>query len=172
VRAFKNGAADYLVKDRMTSEDLCLAMRSVIDNAELRRELQRSQEQFQTSVENMLDCFGIFSAMRDNTGRIVDFRIDYLNEAACENNQMTKEMQIGRGLCEVLPSHRESGLFDEYCRLVETAEPLIKDALIYEDSYGGEQRLVRAFDIRATKLNDGFVASWRDVTDRKKLFVN
>lgn len=168
VRAFKNGAADYLVKDRMTPEDLRLAMRSAIENAELRRELQRSQEQFQTSVENMLDCFGIFSAMRDESGQIVDFRIDYLNGAACENNRMPKAMQIGRGLCEVLPAHRELGLFDKYCQLVETAQPLIEDSLIYDDTYG-EQYLVRAFDIRATKLNDGFVASWRDVTDRKRL---
>ena len=169
VRAFRHGATDYLVQDRMTPDDLRLAMRSAIENAELRRELQRSQEQFQTSVENMLDCFGIFSAMRDESGQIVDFRIDYLNQAACENNQMTKEMQMGRGLCEVLPAHRESGLFEEYCQLVETAEPLIKDSLIYEDSYGDKQRLIRAFDIRAAKLNDGFVASWRDVTDRRRL---
>ncbi|GAB4177297.1 MAG: hypothetical protein Fur006_08860 [Coleofasciculaceae cyanobacterium] len=168
VQAFKNGAVDYLVKDRMTPDDLRLAMRSAIENAELRRELQRSQEQFQTSVENMLDCFGIFSSMRDESGQIVDFRIDYLNGAACENNRMPKQMQIGRGLCEVLPAHRESGLFDEYCRLVETGEPLIKDSLIYEDTYSGK-RLIRAFDIRATKLNDGFVASWRDVTERKRL---
>ncbi|QSJ18875.1 PAS domain S-box protein [Nostoc sp. UHCC 0702] len=168
VQAFKNGAVDYLVRDQITADDLRLAMRSAIDNAKLREELQRSQEQFQTSVENMLDCFGIFSAMRDESGQILDFRIDYLNGAACENNRMPKAMQIGRGLCEVLPAHRESGLFDEYCRLVETAQPLIKDSLIYDDTYG-EQHLVRAFDIRATKLNDGFVASWRDVTERKRL---
>lgn len=168
VRAFKNGAVDYLVKDRITPDDLRLAMRSAIENAELRRELQYSQEQFQTSVENMLDCFGIFSSIRNESGQIVDFRIDYLNRAACENNQMPKEMQINRALCEILPAHRQTGLFDEYCRVVETGEPLIKDSLIYDDTYG-DRRLKRAFDIRATKLNDGFVASWRDVTDRKRL---
>lgn len=171
VRAFKDGAVDYLVKDRMTSDELRLAMRTAIENAELRHELQRSQTQFLTSVENMLDCFGIFSAMRDESGKIVDFRIDYLNEAACENNRMPKEMQIGRELCKVLPAHRELGLFDEYCQVVETAKPLIKDSLIYDDTYG-EQRLIRAFDIRASKLNDGFVASWRDVTDHKRLELN
>lgn len=169
VRAFKNGAVDYLVKDRMTPDELRLALRTAIENAELKQELRRSQEQFQTSVENMLDCFGIFSSLRDESGQIVDFRIDYLNRAACENNQMPREAQIGRGLCEVLPGHRESGLFDEYCRLVETGESLIKDSLIYEDRYGGQQYLARAFDIRATRLNDGFVASWRDITDRKRL---
>ncbi|NJL35545.1 MAG: PAS domain S-box protein [Leptolyngbyaceae cyanobacterium SM1_4_3] len=54
--------------------------------------------------------------------------------------------------------------------MVETGEPLVKDSLIYDDTFG-EQRLVRAFDIRATKLNDGFVASWRDITDRKQMEV-
>ncbi|MBD1842050.1 PAS domain S-box protein [Cyanobacteria bacterium FACHB-63] len=168
VQAFKNGAADYLIRDQITPDDLRLSLSSAIENAELRRELQRSQEQFQTSVENMLDCFGIFSAIRDQSGQISDFRIDYLNAAACENNQMPKEMQIGRGLGEVLPGHRESGLFDAYCQVVETGEPLIKDSLIYDDTYA-DRRLVRTFDIRAAKLNDGFVASWRDVTDRKHL---
>lgn len=170
VWAFKNGATDYLIEERITPDDLWLTMRSAIEQAQLRRELQRSQEQFQTSVENMLDCFGIFSSIRDQTGQILDFRIDYLNTAACKNNQIPKEMQVGRGLCEVLPEHRESGLFEKYCRLVETGEPLIKESLLYEDQYG-EQQLVRAFDIRASKLNDGFVASWRDVTDCKQLEV-
>ncbi|MFQ4138205.1 PAS domain S-box protein [Nodosilinea sp. PGN35] len=168
VQAFKQGAVDYLVKDRMTPEDVRQAMRTAIENAELKRELQRSQETFFTSVENMLDCFGIFAAMRDEAGQIVDFRIDYLNAAACDSNQMPKAMQIGRGLCEILPAHQESGLFDEYCQVVETGEPLVKDSLIYDDTFG-DRRLVRAFDIRATKLNDGFVASWRDVTDRRRL---
>ncbi|MDM9379555.1 PAS domain S-box protein [Chlorogloeopsis sp. ULAP01] len=168
VQAFKNGATEYLIKERLTPDDLRLGMRSAIKNAQLQRELQRNQEQFQTSIENMLDCFGIFSSMRDESGQIVDFRIDYLNAAACDNNRMPKHKQIGRGLCELLPAHRASGLFDEYCRLVETGEALIKDSLVYEDTYG-EQQLVRAFDIRATKLNDGFVASWRDITDRKRM---
>lgn len=168
VQAFKHGAADYLVRERMTAADLRFTMQNAIDNAQLRQALQCSQEQFQISVENMLDCFGIFSSIRDASGQIVDFRIDYLNAAACENNRMPKAIQLGRGLCELLPAHRESGLFDEYCRLVETGKPLIKDSLVYEDIYG-EQTLVRAFDIRATKLNDGFVASWRDITDRKQL---
>jgi len=168
VQALKNGAADYLVKDRMTPDDLRLAMRSAIDNAELRKALHSSQEQFQTSVETMLDCFGIFSAVRGESGQIIDFRIDYLNESACENNRMSKAQQIGRSLCELLPGHRDSGLFDEYCRVVETAEPLIKDAFIYAET-DGEQHLIRAFDIRASRLNDGFVASWRDVSDRKHM---
>jgi len=170
VQALKQGAVDYLVQDRLTPEALQRAMGTAIANAELRQELERSQERFHISVETMLDCFGIFTALRDAAGEIVDFRVDYLNRAACEINQMPPEAQLGRGLCELLPGHRESGLFEEYCQVVETGQPLIKDSLTYADQFG-EQRLVRAFDIRAARLNDGFVASWRDITDRKQLEV-
>ncbi|MBN3885337.1 MAG: PAS domain-containing protein [Nostoc sp.] len=129
--------------------------------------LQESEERFRTSVENMLDCFGVYRAMRNEQGQIVDFRTEYVNDAACLNNQMTYEQQIGRGLCELLPGHRDGGLFDEYCQVVETGQPLVKDSLVYEDEYG-KQRLVRAFDIRVAKFGDGFVATWRDITARQQ----
>ncbi|WP_337885846.1 PAS domain S-box protein [Fischerella thermalis] len=132
---------------------------------EVNQQLQESEERFRASVENMLDCFGVYCAIRDDSGQIVDFRIEYVNDAACVNNRMTREEQIGRGLCEILPRHRETGLFDEYCQVVETGQPLVKDALIYDDIYN-QRRLVRAFDIRIAKFGDGFIATWRDVTAR------
>ena len=129
--------------------------------------LRDSEERFRTSVENMLDCFGVYRAVRNEQGQIVNFVTEYVNDAVCLNNQMTYEQQIGRGLCELLPGHRDSGLFDEYCEVVETGKPLIKDSLVYEDEYG-QQRLVRAFDIRVAKFGDGFVATWRDITVRQQ----
>ncbi|MFN6464571.1 MAG: PAS domain-containing protein [Nostoc sp. DedVER02] len=129
--------------------------------------LQESEELFRTSVENMLDCFGVYRAIRNEQGQIIDFRTEYVNNAACVNNQMTYEQQIGHGLCELLPGHRGSGLFAEYCQVVETGEALIKDSLVYEDDYG-QQRLVRAFDIRVAKFGDGFVVTWRDITARQQ----
>lgn len=141
--------------------------RDVTERKRRESELHRSEEMFRTSLENMLDAFGIYSAVRDESGRIVDFRVEYVNEAACASNLMTKEEQVGKGLLELLPAHRESGLFDEYCHLVETGEVLRKEALLYEDVYGGE-RLTRAFDIRAARLGDGFAAAWHEITDRKR----
>ncbi|MEH1925203.1 PAS domain-containing protein [Nostoc sp.] len=139
----------------------------ISDRKQIEQALRDSEERFRTSVENMLDCFGVYRAVRNQQGQIVDFVTEYVNDAACFNNQMTYEQQIGRGLCELLPGHRESGLFDEYCQVVETGQPLIKDSLVYEDEYG-KQRLVRAFDIRVAKFGDGFVATWRDITVRQQ----
>jgi PAS domain S-box-containing protein len=130
-------------------------------------ELRSSEELFRTSVENMLDCFGIYSAIRDEAGKITDFRVDYVNTAACANNFLSRELQIGRGLCEILPGHRESGLFDEYVQVIETKIPLEKESVFYEDVFGN-QPMKRVFDIRIAPLGDGFVATWRDITDRKQ----
>ncbi len=162
VQAMKWGVQDYLVKGETTAELLLSTIHSAIKTAQLSQQLQRSEERFHTSIENMLDCFGIYSAIRNDRGEISDFRIDYVNAAACEFHQMAKEKQLGKGLCEILPIYRESGLFDEYCQVVETGKPLIKESLLYTSL---------AFDTRITKMGDGFVASWRDITDKKQAEV-
>jgi PAS domain S-box-containing protein len=167
VQAMKSGVQDYLVKGQTTPERLYSTIHSAIKNVQLSQELQRSEERFHTSVENMLDCFGIYSAIRNQSGKITDFHIDYVNAATCEFNQMTKEEQLGKQMCEILPVHRENGLFDDCCQVVETGQPLVKESLIYTHS-DGKQQLSRAFDIRISKMADGFVAAWRDVTAKKQ----
>ena len=129
--------------------------------------LRRSEERFRASIDTLIDCFAIYTAVRDETGRIIDFRTEFVNEPACHNNRMTREQQVGRGLLELLPAHRESGLFEKYCRVVETGEPLDIEEMFYEDMFGGE-RMGRVFAIRVSKLDDGYVAAWRDITERKQ----
>ena len=129
--------------------------------------LKQSEERFRTSIETLLDCFGIFSAIRNGAGEIEDFRVEYVNAAACENNRMSKEEQVGGRLCQMLPAHRTTGLFDDYRRVVETGVPFKKRALFYEDDFNGKH-LKRAFDIQATRLADGFAVCWRDVTEAEQ----
>ena len=130
--------------------------------------LQESKRKFQTCVENLLDGFGLFSAVRDQSGKIIDFRYDFINDAGCKLNQRTREEQIGKTLLELLPEHQESGLMEEYTRVVETGKPLIKYSYLYEDVYGGAKRLSRIFDFQAVKLGDGFAVTWRDITESQQ----
>jgi PAS domain S-box-containing protein len=170
VAAMKSGATDYLVKGKTSPENFRHAIHSAIENSYLRRQMQKSEERFRTSVENMLDCFAICSAIRDDSGRIIDFLIEYVNAAACLNSGMTQEEHIGKHLLELLPAVRQTGLFEEYCRVVETGSPLVKESVIYPDTdslqYPSRPKQGKIYDVRATKLDDGLVISWRDITGR------
>jgi PAS domain S-box-containing protein len=134
--------------------------------------VERARAEFdarlRAALDTMLDCVGVYRAVRDAAGRITDFRVEYVNDAACASNRMTRAEQLGRGLCELLPAHRERGLFDDYVRVVETREPLARELCVYRDVYGDGESIERAFDLRVVPLDDGFVAAWRDVTARAR----
>jgi len=166
VRAMKLGAVDYLAKRDLTPELLQSTLRSAIENTRLRLQLQQSHDRLRISIDTMLDCFGTYTATRDAAGQIIDFQVDYLNPAALESNGMTAA-DMGRGICEVIPTMRQRELFEDYCRVVETGIPLSREETIYRDVFG-TITIDRIYDVRMNKLDDGFVAAWRDVTVQKQ----
>jgi PAS domain S-box-containing protein len=148
-------------------ESVLAIIRDITALKQVEAALLKSEERFRTSIDNMLDCFAIYTSIRDQSGKIVDFLIEYFNTAACESHFVTKELRIGKNLCELLPVVRTTGMFDEYVNVVETGKPLIKEALIYDHVFGGT-KLTKAFDVRVVKLGDGFAAAWRDITASKQ----
>jgi PAS domain S-box-containing protein len=95
----------------------------------------------------------------------VDFLIEYVNRAVCDFNGMTKQEQMGKRMCELVPNLRNTTRFEQYCQIVETGQPLIQESLVYRETVNG-QPLSATLDIRAVKLGDGFACAWRDVTER------
>lgn len=166
VQAMKSGASDYLVKGETTAESLRLAIHSAIERTHLQTLLAQSEQRFRTSIETMLDCFGIFTSIRDAAGEIIDFAIEYVNDAACAFNSMSAQEQIGASLL-TLPLSPQDELFHNFCQVVESGEPLTKEVLFYATD--DNKSIHKALDIRATQLGDGFVIAWRDITDRKCL---
>ena len=110
----------------------------------------------------LLDPLVLFTAVRDDAGRIVDFVCAEANQAACEYLLMPRDELIGSRLLGLLPEHRDSGLFAALVQVVETGTPLSLDAMATARHDQGE----RWFDLRAVKVGDGLSSTWRDVTDR------
>ncbi|EKD69084.1 MAG: PAS modulated sigma54 specific transcriptional regulator, fis family [uncultured bacterium] len=154
----------YIIKP-FTKESLCVSVEMAYNRKRLELRLKESTQIFKTSVETMLDCFGIFSAVRDSGGVIKDFIIQYLNDSACRDFRISREEMIGRSLSEPLPSYRENGLFEEYCRVVNAQMPLIKHA--FKMLIRRSPETFHYYDFRVVDLKDGFAAAWRDVSDRK-----
>jgi signal transduction histidine kinase len=139
----------------------------VTERKRTERALRDSEARFRASVESMLDSLGIYSAVRNQAGELVDFRLEYVNEAASIKAQPLRRENIGRRLLQVLPERYHQDMLDEYRRVVETGEPLAREEFVYEAEEDGS-RQQQAFDIRAAKLGDGFVTTWREVTERKE----
>lgn len=130
--------------------------------------LRLKERQFRISVEQLHEALSVFVAIRDREGRIEDFRWTFANKAASAIAGYTSSELEGRRLLEVLPGHELSGMLDVYKRVVETGAPYVEPALEFEDVWGDGRRRRRVFDVRASKLDDGFVVVTREITEQRE----
>ncbi|MGE5352642.1 MAG: ATP-binding protein [Acidobacteriota bacterium] len=145
----------------------CIEIRAALmDISEHKRqEINRRAGLVQTSIESMMDALAILRAKRDKSGKIIDFIYEYINDAGCRNLNLSREKIIGNRFLSLFPHMRDYGLFDDYCRTVHSGEPVTKESLIYDEEEA-LRPIKMAFDIRISKLNDGVVITWRDITER------
>ncbi len=125
---------------------------------------RRSEERFRVAQDLSLDGFTVLRAVRDESGTIVDFEWEYVNDAAAEMLRSTPEQLTGRRLLEVLPGNKtNSELFDRYVQVVETGQP--HDIELHYNS----ENIDGWFRNMSVKLGDGIAVSFTDITERKRL---
>ncbi|MBB3112232.1 PAS domain S-box-containing protein [Paenibacillus phyllosphaerae] len=114
-----------------------------------------------SSLDQALDCFGIYSAVRDDSQRIVDFRIEYVNQSAATLTGVPQHAQIGRQLSEIYPLTSER-MLNTYRQVIETGNVVLIEGLPYAD-----ERMTGVLDLLHFKFGDGFAISWRNVASQK-----
>ena len=125
--------------------------------------LQRMEEthsKFVAAAEASLDSFSLLDAVRDQTGRIVDFRIHYLNENASRMIGRPRIELVGQVLSEVMPEVKSSRRFEQYCEVIETGTPL------NQEYPAPEKNLCAATWIRrqVVKLGDSLAITSSDIS--------
>ena len=115
----------------------------------------------------MHDCFGIYTTVRDRHQKIVGFYPDYLNESACNDSLLFSQVQANLDLVPTITidSHRE--LFALCCQVVETGKAISTEFDLHSKSQ--EHTNSKFWEIKIDCLENGFVAIWRDITDRIKI---
>jgi len=129
-------------------------------------ERREAETRFHTVVEGLIDPLYILTSIRGDGGDIVDFRWDYVNGAACRMLGLRPDQAIGRNLLEILPAHRSLGLFDAYRKVVETGEPMVREAFLYQGTVKDVGPIRVGLDMHAIRLGDGLVTTSRDITRR------
>ncbi|WP_437878827.1 ATP-binding protein [Sorangium sp. So ce513] len=129
-----------------------------------RRIAARSAERLRIAQEHSLDGFVTLWAVRGASGKIVDFRWEYVNPAAASMLGHAPERLVGRDLLHTLPD--EAAGHDIFARCVgvaETGEPVD-----VEVPWGAEARR-RWFRIMIVQLEEGVAVHFGEITARKRV---
>ena len=103
----------------------------------------------------------IATAIRDRDGRLLDFRLQFVNAAAASWAGVEREAIIGMITGELLPEFRSSGYFDTLRDVVETGRPYSREGAEVADAVTGGSWIGGMYDLRAVRLGDGYLSTWR-----------
>ncbi|QQE66155.1 PleD-like protein [Leptolyngbya sp. BL0902] len=124
--------------------------------------LRASELRLSSVLDSSLDGIMAFRAVRDDQGQIVDFEYTISNPVACQVMGRSQTDLIGQRMLEIMPGHRDEGLFDSYVQVVETGQPS------HREFYYNHDGLESWFEHVAVKLEDGFAVTFRDITNLKR----
>ncbi|MGV8967554.1 MAG: EAL and GGDEF domain-containing protein [Cellulomonas sp.] len=139
------------------------SMKDVDDLVRTRERALADRAHLRATVDSLLDPHVLLTAVRDESGDLVDFTYADANPAACAYNRIDYADLIGARLLDVFTGHAGTELLAAYRRVVETGAPLSLDDVRYVHEILGTER---RYDIRAARVADGISLTWRDVTSR------
>lgn len=103
-----------------------------------------------------------YEAIRDDSGKIVDFLMGQGNELAIYRSLRVAESTIGKRALEIYPYLLTDGRFDRYVRVVETGE---SEQFEMQRLINGENMW---FDCTAVRHGDGLVLTSLNITSGKE----
>lgn len=128
-----------------------------------RHVLERERARLAATLDSLLDPHVVLEAMRDASGRIVDFIYTDVNGSACAEIDRDRDQLIGKHLLDVMPAQQGKALFGMCCQAVESTQPLVLNDFVYPYQVKADDR---RYDIRAVAIGDSISYTWRDVTER------
>lgn len=122
----------------------------------------RSEAKFRATQEASLFGMIILDAVRNDAGRVVDFRHRYINPAALRLMGLEdRSPSVGADLKDC-PIHADGGLIRQYIEVMETGRPLDREFATHKD---GRARWFRAVVVR---LTEGLAISLIETTTQRE----
>lgn len=174
LRAFDAGAADYVTKPIQAAEVLAriesrlliqAQTRQLAAEAERREALESSMHQSQALLSTVLhvatDGIMAFEAIRDDAGRVSDFRWILLNAAAAHLLGSSVDELSGQSLLASFPDADVIGLFADCVAVLDKGQPLAREYYLeFAKSW---------IQLGATRRGDGLTVAFRDITRAKEV---
>jgi PAS domain S-box-containing protein len=163
VRAMKLGAQDYLPKHKFTPQLLVSTMKSAIENARLRLQLQHSQEQLQVSSDRIIK---IWESMTDAYISLdLDWQIVYTNPAAIKIVErlvgLAPEEFLGKTYWAVFPRSGDNFVEQKYLQAA-----IDRVAVHFEVFF---EPISSWFELHAYPSAEGLGIYFQEINERKWL---
>src|ERR1700744_6072031 len=125
--------------------------------------VEEAHSQFLEGAESSLDAFGLLESVRNEAGKIVDFRILYVNANGERLVGRPRSELVGQMMCSVTPARPTNAMFARFCRVVDSGEPLHEEFRVNVPS-------IPASWLRSqvVKLNDGLAVTFSDISNAKE----
>lgn len=121
------------------------------------------------SLDAVLDAVLLCSAVRSDDDAIVDFRVDFANSVAGEFLGRPPDALIGALMPDWAPALRGTSFVDTCRAVVDTGDPCVDDSVAYAIPHLGGASTAGALSVQVLRFNDGFFATWRDVTESEAI---
>jgi PAS domain S-box-containing protein len=143
--------------------DICARKAAVfIERTRAEEQVTLRDRRFQSVLEASGVPFLIWSPVRDETGRIFDFRFMYVNTAAAQVMRVRPDEHVGKRVLDVLPH-----AWDDPGRLEMYIEALERNTVIQAERQSAADGNNAWYHIVASPL-EGNIALWfADITQRK-----
>ncbi|MDX2075966.1 MAG: PAS domain S-box protein [bacterium] len=124
-------------------------------------ERRKSQVNLKAVLDSSLTGVTAFQAVRDESGEIIDLTWTLINQWAEKLSGYKAADIVGKRFLEKFPINRDNGIFDMYCEVIKTREP-IKRTIYYT-----RPGLKGWFDVVVYPFEDGVVVAYDDITEQK-----
>jgi PAS domain S-box-containing protein len=122
--------------------------------------LKESRDLLQSILDNSFIAMSVLKAVRDTSGKIIDFEIRLTNH---ELNQETGRTDlVGKLYAQEYPGIKSTGLFDAMLRVMDTGKA---EGLEYFYPF---ENFNKWYSCMFVKMDDGLVATNLDISERKQ----
>lgn len=152
VLSLKAGAQDYILKTNLSR--LPLAITTALRQKEAERRLRESEEQFQHTIDGMIDGVQIIG---------YDWRYLYVNDAVAKHAKFSKEELVGYTMMEKYPEIEGTKMFEALQRCMhERVFHEMENQFVYPDGSS------TWFKLTIQPSPGGVLILSRDITDKKQ----
>jgi len=128
------------------------------------REAREAQTTLRAAADGSFDGFVVMEAAYGADGAVTDFVINDLNARAAAMMDLPREQIMGRGVFEVLPHYRDTGLLQSFHGVMVSGQPREEELELVVP--GLPKRWIRQ---QIVPIPRGVAVTTRDITQRKEV---